>query len=157
MWMMKIIIIDSNINSRGESLKLARGRRTSISSCASSGFDTFSSMASSKDALLSSTHGGKSFVPKNYHTAKDIVGHHDARSSVRVKTNHSGDVPHFIYEGALADQKRIEEDLVSDPMNGKSTVCYFLQCYKRPNGCRCDWLAICLSINKVSFPRVLEC
>ena len=80
-------------------------------------------MASSKDALLSSPHGGKSFVPKSYHTAKDIVGRHDARHSVRVKTNHSGDVPHFIYEGALADQKRVEEGLVSDPMNGKSTIC----------------------------------
>ena len=64
----------------------------------------------------------KSFVPKISHS-KGYCGHHDARSSVRVKTNHSGDVPHFIYEGALADQKRVEENLGSDPMNGKSTIC----------------------------------
>eukprot|EP00943_MAST-04B_sp_MAST-4B-sp1_P009337 g9337.t1 len=80
-------------------------------------------MASARDSLLSSPHGGKSFLPKNYHTSKNIVGRHDARSSVTVKTNHSGDVPHFIYEGTLMNPGRIEENLVNDPMNGKSTLC----------------------------------
>ena len=78
-------------------------------------------MATSSDSLLSSPHGGKSFVPKNYNTK--TIGRHDARNSVKVKTNHSGDVPHFIYEGLLTNPNRIEEDLINDPMNGKSTLC----------------------------------
>ena len=78
-------------------------------------------MATSSDSLLSSPHGGKSFVPKNYNST--TIGRHDARNSVKVKTNHSGDVPHFIYEGLLTNPNRIEEDLINDPMNGKSTLC----------------------------------
>ena len=44
-------------------------------------------------------------------------------NSVKVKTNHLYDVPHFIYEGLLTNPNRIEEDLINDPMNGKSTLC----------------------------------
>mgnify|MGYP001349086562 CR=1 FL=1 len=76
-------------------------------------------MATSSDSLLSSPHGGKSFVPKNYNST--TIGRHDARNSVKVKTNHSGDVPHFIYEGLLTNPNRIEEDLINDPMNPKSS------------------------------------
>ena len=95
--------------------------------------DGMSASSNSRDALLGSpnSHGSSGvFIPKSYGTGPIKVG--DARRSEQVKSNHSGEVPHFVYHGLLDVPDSDDSDgfhhhnaesiLAHDPMNGKSTL-----------------------------------
>ena len=92
-----------------------------------------SASSNSRDALLGSpnSHGSSGvFIPKSYGTGPIKVG--DARRSEQVKSNHSGEVPHFVYHGLLDVPDSDDSDgfhhhnaesiLALDPMKGKSTL-----------------------------------
>ncbi len=75
------------------------------------------------------------FIPKTYGGRPSRAG--DARTSTFVKTNHSGDVPHFVYHGFVEDaDSDVSLDghaiLARDPMNGKSSL--FMTSFNIVNG-----------------------
>ena len=86
--------------------------------------------ATPKTALLGTpsrqAESGQAYIPRTYDGRPSRAG--EARTSTFVKTNHSGDVPHFVYQGFVEDSDSdVSLDgqaiLSRDPMGGKSSLC----------------------------------